>query len=152
MRLRAAEASDRAQIVALEQASQLYPWTSADLSQFPSSIDRGWVMEDQGQIVAWLGARLLAQEAEVLNMAVRPAWRQRGLGRELLAALLTQVDRLGIERVLLEVRQSNLRAQALYRRCGFVVCGQRKGYYRSAGNQREDALVMQRLSAAPAAE
>lgn len=109
-------------------------------------------MEDQGQIVAWLGARLLAQEAEVLNMAVRPAWRQRGLGRELLAALLTQVDRLGIERVLLEVRQSNLGAQALYRRCGFVVCGQRKGYYRSAGNQREDALVMQRLSATPAAE
>lgn len=78
-------------------------------------------------------------ESQVLNLAVQPEYQGEGLGGMLLDALLEESARSHISEITLEVRESNLRAQTLYRRKGFSVVGRRPGYYRNNG---EDALLM----------
>jgi [ribosomal protein S18]-alanine N-acetyltransferase len=95
------------------------------------------VLELDGQIAAFLVTRQTApDEAEILNLAVDPDYRRRGLARKLLAAAFRQPRTF-----FLEVRQSNTAAQSLYRSLGFTECGRRPGYYR---NPDEDAVLMRR--------
>jgi len=75
------------------------------------------------------------REWELLNLAVNPDWRRQGMGSQLLAAVLEQME----GEMFLEVRASNIAAQTLYRRCGFQVTGLRPGYYE---NPPEPAIVM----------
>ncbi|HAX40959.1 MAG TPA: ribosomal protein S18-alanine N-acetyltransferase [Bryobacteraceae bacterium] len=96
-----------------------------------------FVLELDGHIAAFLVIRQTApDEAEILNIAVDPAHRRRGLARRLLAAAFRQPRTF-----FLEVRQSNIAAQALYRSLGFHVCGRRPGYYR---HPDEPAILMRR--------
>jgi [ribosomal protein S18]-alanine N-acetyltransferase len=90
-------------------------------------------------IAGFIAARLVAGELHINNVAVREKYRQRGLGRALLSAVLTEGARLGARTAVLEVRASNLPAQALYERCGFRTTGRRRNYY---VEPKEDALVM----------
>lgn len=88
-------------------------------------------------------ATLVLDEASLLLIAVRPRAQGRGLGRSLLQALLAALAGRTIGRCLLEVRESNAAALALYRGCGFVRDGRRRGYYADgAGGEREDAILM----------
>jgi [ribosomal protein S18]-alanine N-acetyltransferase len=82
----------------------------------------------------------LAGEAEILNLAVAPQARRRGIGGALVGAACEQPADL-----FLEVRRSNRGGIAFYRHCGFLESGCRKGYYR---NPPEDAIVMKRASGA----
>ena len=70
-----------------------------------------------------------------------PAWQGLGHGRALLQAVQARAQALGLASLWLEVRQSNLRARALYRRYGFAEVGLRRAYYPAVGG-REDAVVM----------
>lgn len=90
-------------------------------------------------IVGYLIGREVGGSGEILNLAVEPAFRRRGIARALLEAGLAALRRRGAGEVFLEVRVSNAAAQALYRQAGFRPVGQRPGYYRSP---REDALVL----------
>jgi ribosomal-protein-alanine N-acetyltransferase len=74
-----------------------------------------------------------------LNLAVSPEFRRQGIGRALLRAGLAYFRKRRVEEVFLEVRESNLSAQALYLSYGFRPVGQRSAYYR---NPKEDALVL----------
>jgi ribosomal-protein-alanine N-acetyltransferase len=95
------------------------------------------VLELDGHVAAFLVIRQTApDEAEILNIAVDPAHRRRGLARRLLAAALRQPRTF-----FLEVRESNAAAQALYRSLGFTACGHRPGYYR---HPDEPAVLMRR--------
>ena len=96
----------------------------------------------EGEAVGFLVSSRAADEAEVLNVAVHPSWRRRGIARQLLHRLLIELRAVGVERCHLEVRVSNNPAQSLYRSLGFVEQAIRKDYYRSI-NGREDALLMQ---------
>jgi [ribosomal protein S18]-alanine N-acetyltransferase len=88
-----------------------------------------------GDIIVWLSGRI----AHVATLAVHPDYRRQGIGRCLLAnALLESVER-GMNEALLEVREKNQSAQALYLEFGFHVGGIRKGYYEDTG---EDAVLM----------
>lgn len=80
-------------------------------------------------------------EATVMNIAVLPQARGRGLGKQLLSTALNELRQQGVSRCLLEVRESNRAALALYQSLGFGVDGVRKGYYPVASG-REDALMM----------
>lgn len=94
-----------------------------------------FVAEQEGRIegvAVWQD--LPGGEAELLNLAVRPEARRRGVGRALLALLAGR-------KVWLEVRASNEAAIRFYESQGFRVCGRRKGYYR---NPDEDAVLMVR--------
>jgi ribosomal-protein-alanine N-acetyltransferase len=94
----------------------------------------GWIAAEGGMILA----RVVADEAEVLTLAVDPAARGRGIGRALLdRAMRTALER-GAGRLFLEVGASNVAARALYRACGFVEVGRRRAYYRGGA----DALVL----------
>jgi ribosomal-protein-alanine N-acetyltransferase len=80
-------------------------------------------------------------DIELLNIAVDPDYRRRGLGRMLLDVVERRGRERGGEQVFLEVRRSNLGAQRLYEAAGFSQCGIRKGYYSDNG---EDAILLTR--------
>ena len=90
---------------------------------------------DAGFLVAQVGN----PDWELENVAVMGEFRRRGMGRELVAALLAYARAGDAERILLEVRASNESAIRLYEGSGFQLLGRRQGYYRDPA---EDALVM----------
>ncbi len=91
-------------------------------------------------LIAYISVYHAAGEMEIVNLAVDPRARRRGLGRRILDMILQVARKMGMQRVLLEVRQNNLAALALYRSAGFVTIGRRAGYYPDTG---EDALVQE---------
>ena len=80
---------------------------------------------------------LVCGEAEITNIAVAGSHRRRGIGGMLLEAIIGT----GAERVLLDVRASNMAARGLYEKYGFRVDGIRRGFY---AKPREDAVLMSR--------
>jgi ribosomal-protein-alanine N-acetyltransferase len=93
-----------------------------------------------GVIVGYGGCWLIAGEAHISTIAVHPDFRGQGLGELLLIGMLQRGINLGGAYSVLEVRASNLTAQALYEKYGYKVVGRRKGYYR---DNNEDALLME---------
>jgi ribosomal-protein-alanine N-acetyltransferase len=90
-------------------------------------------------ILGFIAARLAADELHINNTAVREGLRQGGIGSQLLGAALEEGRKRGARRSFLEVRASNLTAQKLYSKFGFVLSGRRAHYYT---DPTEDALVM----------
>jgi ribosomal-protein-alanine N-acetyltransferase len=84
----------------------------------------------------------VADEAEILTLAVRPETRRRGIGARLVRAAAVRAADLGAERLLLEVAQDNVAARGLYARCGFIEVGRRRGYYARPGAAAADALTL----------
>jgi ribosomal-protein-alanine N-acetyltransferase len=93
-----------------------------------------------GKVIGFIMSRLAAGEAEILSVAVAPAWRGRGLSRQLLELHLRRLAGLGIRAVYLEVGERNAPAYRLYRRAGFNEVGRRQGYYEDGAT----ALVLRR--------
>lgn len=96
--------------------------------------------KSDGNLAGFAGIMIIADEAELLNIAVAHEYRGRGIGRELLERMIAEAGRHGARRLLLEVRISNERAISLYRNHGFTKLGERRDYYR---NPTEDALIME---------
>jgi ribosomal-protein-alanine N-acetyltransferase len=91
------------------------------------------------EVAGFIAARFTGDEVHINNVAVRPQFRLRGIGRTLLGSVLKEGARMGARSAILEVRAGNMAAQALYQREGFRVVGRRRGYY---ADPPEDALVM----------
>ena len=96
----------------------------------------GWIATAGGMILA----RTVADEAEVLTLAVAPAAQRQGIGRALLQQALATARERGAAAIFLEVAASNMPARALYAAAGLDVVGQRPRYYPDGG----DALVLRR--------
>ncbi|WP_073475612.1 ribosomal protein S18-alanine N-acetyltransferase [Desulfatibacillum alkenivorans] len=94
-----------------------------------------------GDIVAYCCIRILMDEMHLMRIAVAPEFRGRGVGLWILEAVCAMASGLGAETALLEVRESNAAAAALYEKAGFACCGKRPNYYPET---REAALVMQK--------
>lgn len=139
--LRPMELDDVAAAVEIEEASYSEPWPADQFTDLLElSVGFGWVAEDDaGRMVAYAMGWVVADEAELANVAVTPESRGRGLGTRLLRRFMADAARRGARKVYLEVRESNAAARALYERHGFRVVGRREAYYRSP---EEDALVM----------
>jgi ribosomal-protein-alanine N-acetyltransferase len=88
--------------------------------------------------------RLIADEAEIISVAVFPAFRRRGIGRALLEEALRHIYREGANRIHLEVEDANVAAIELYRRLEFRESGRRAGYYAQGRDTPAGALVMLR--------
>ena len=93
----------------------------------------------QNDILGYGGFWLMVDEAHISTIAAHHDWRRRGIGELLMFSMIDAGAEIGAQMVTLEVRVSNLNAQALYRKYGFEVTGRRKGYYSDNG---EDALIM----------
>ena len=87
-------------------------------------------------------ARLAADEAEILTVAVSPRNRRTGLGWRLMGAVVSQLRAEGIEKLFLEVDEGNASAIALYNKMGFAKVAERAAYYQRDGGARSAALVM----------
>lgn len=86
--------------------------------------------------------RTVADEAEILTLAVRPGARRRGVGAELVARGAAEAAARGAARLFLEVADDNAAARALYARAGFGEAGRRPLYYARADGSRRDALLL----------
>src|SRR5690606_32166427 len=89
-------------------------------------------------------ARLAAEEGEILTIAVAPAHRRLGIGRQLMDAVLRELYSARAEVLFLEVEEANTAALALYRRLGFHPVASRPHYYRHPEGRSSNALVMRR--------
>ena len=96
---------------------------------------------ENGKIVGFSGIMVIWDEAELLNIAVHPEWRGRGIGQMLLSDMLRKAEEKGAMRLLLEVRKGNETAQSLYRKNLFSEIGERRNYY---SNPTENAIIMER--------
>ncbi|MDK2992536.1 MAG: [ribosomal protein S18]-alanine N-acetyltransferase [Clostridiales bacterium] len=92
-----------------------------------------------GRVVGYIGMWLVIDEAHITNVAVHPDYRHRGIGEKLMRYMMKMAVDIGISRMTLEVRKSNIVAQKLYKKLGFEESGIRKGYYLS---NNEDAIIM----------
>jgi ribosomal-protein-alanine N-acetyltransferase len=99
-----------------------------------------FVSEGDGRVSGFLIGRQVADEAEILNLAVAPMARRRGEGGGLLRAAMDEFRARGVSRVFLEVRESNATGIAFYEKRGFFKMGRRAGYYR---DPEEAAIVME---------
>jgi ribosomal-protein-alanine N-acetyltransferase len=97
------------------------------------------MVDDEDRAIAYGGMWLIGEEAHVTNIAVHPDYRRQQIGENIVRALMVQAYARGAKRMTLEVRRSNLAAQNLYKKLGFVGVGYRKGYYQ---DNKEDALIM----------
>lgn len=101
-----------------------------------------WVaVASDGTLVAFASARVVAEELEIFDVAVRRDRRGRGVGRLLVGHVLRVASGRGAQRAVLEVARSNAAARRVYETLGFTACGVRPGYYRGG---TEDALVLAR--------
>src|SRR6266496_454784 len=135
-------AADLDQVLAIERASFITPWTRAafcyEIQQ--NKVARCTTMRSAGHIVGYLCLWEIGHEIHITNLAVHPDWRHRGVGRAILVAALSEAVARGVTLAFLEVRPGNAPAVALYGSLGFQVIGRRSGYYFDTG---EDALVME---------
>ncbi len=92
-----------------------------------------------GTLVGYAGGWVVDGDVQILKVGTDPAWRRRGIARELLAHVAADARNLGAQTVSLEVRAGNEGAQALYKALGLAPVGTRPRYY----SDREDALIMQ---------
>lgn len=117
------------------------PWIqsppASELRPAWRSVFRGG--NEDASVLGYGGLWLVLEEAHICTLAVREAWRGRGLGELVLAALIERAYVRGGEFVTLEVRRTNLVAQGLYQKYGFLYSGVRKGYYL---DNHEDAFIM----------
>ncbi|HEV3468448.1 MAG TPA: ribosomal protein S18-alanine N-acetyltransferase [Pyrinomonadaceae bacterium] len=140
---------DLLEVVEIEETCGLSQWgwdayrTELEKPEAIMLVARGRLPEVlNGRAVAgYVAARVGADEVHVNNIGVRPEARRLGLGGVLLGLALELAERGGARSAVLEVRAGNRAAQALYRRYGFEVAGERRRYYREPV---EDALVMTR--------
>lgn len=99
------------------------------------------VRTDECPVAGFCAFWLVFDEIHINNLAMRPAYRQLGIGTALLTHVLTEARQRGARRATLEVRASNAGARRLYERMGFYVAGTRRNYYT---NPVEDALILWR--------
>lgn len=148
--LERATACDAPALAALEAECFSHPWTGAQFREEVSYGLPGAVLvlrgvasregADRG-IRAYCVYRLTVPEMEILDVAVRPGWRRRGLASWLVRFAMAKAARAGARRAFLEVRRSNTGALALYDAQGFTRVSVRRRYYREPC---EDALVLGR--------
>lgn len=137
---------DLLEVVEIEETTGLSQWGwdayRAELAR-PEAIMlvvRRDAPDDSGRSVkAYIASRVSADELHINNIGVREESRRKGLGAALLGAALETGAARGALLAVLEVRAGNAAAQALYRRFGFEVVGERRDYYRAPV---ENALVM----------
>lgn len=138
--MRACTEADLCAILAIETASFSDPWSHGQFTTILAlPYVRALVHEVAGEIVGYLLFAIVCGECEILNLAVAPAARGKGYAKTLLGALFAAGDAAGANTYLLEVREGNTAARALYTAHGFCEVGRRRNYYQ---NPREDAILM----------
>lgn len=120
------------------------PWDRSSLMELISNRTKYHCLVASGTetnrriVFGYVGLLYVLDEGEIVNIAVHPDWAGQGIGYALIGAAKAFCRTKGIDTIHLEVRTGNASAIALYRKCGFMQTGLRRGYYADTG---EDALL-----------
>ena len=131
-------AATAARLADLHAGAFSAPW---DAAAFESLLGQAGVFAIEA-LQGFILIRSVADEAEILTLAVDPAARRRGLGARLVRDGATAAAARGAARLFLEVADDNAAALALYARAGFTEAGRRTGYYTRPDGRRQDALIL----------
>lgn len=142
---------DMPEVLDIESASFEYPWSHDD---FITCLQQrnciGMVAELDGEVVGYIIYEMERSEFHVLNVAVRPDCRRRGVGQQLIEKVIGKLRPRQRTRINLEVRETNLAAQLFFRRFGFQAITVLKDFY---DDTAEDAyMMMYQLQETQAAE
>lgn len=99
---------------------------------------RFWVAKEGERLLGFCGLSQSFEQGDILNIAVDPAHRQKGVGAALLRTAVEAFTALGGKELFLEVRASNVPARRLYEKCGFLPIGTRHNYYQQPA---EDGII-----------
>ncbi len=131
-----------AQIAQIEKLCFSDPWSENSISsELNSRISLWFVALDGNSVAGYIGSQSVLDEADMMNVAVHPDYRRQGIGEKLVLALAQALTEKEIRGLMLEVRESNIPAIALYEKLGFRQVGLRPNYYR---NPKENALIMRK--------
>jgi len=114
------------------------PWTGAEFTDLLAAPACFLLAGPRG----FLLGRVIADEAELLTLAVDPQARRAGLGRALVTRFAAAAQARGARSAFLEVSEANAPARALYAACGWQAAGRRRGYYHPPAGPPEDALIL----------
>lgn len=143
--IRGIEEADIDQIVEIEKECFPTPWSrEAFLTEIhENKLARYLVAELDGKVAAYGGMWLILNEGHITNIAVKKEYRGLGIGNRIVESLIYYCASKNIQSMTLEVRKSNIVAQNLYKKYGFVESGVRPRYY---SDNNEDALIMWRTN------
>ena len=135
-------AADVAEVAALEAVCFSNPWSEASVaSELDNPLSLWLVARDAAGLLGYIGSQSVPDEADMMNLAVRPDARRQGVAQALLQALEAALRENGIRSLTLEVRAGNEPAIRLYTQAGFRQVGLRKNYY---FHPKEDALILKK--------
>ncbi len=129
-------------VLEIEETSFPTPWSKNSFLYELTENQRAIYLvakNEFNKVVGYIGMWVVFDEGHITNLAAHPLYRRQGVGRTLLNELVAVARRNGVQYLTLEVRRSNLSAQDLYQKIGFVHMGVRRKYYL---DNREDALIM----------
>ena len=131
-----------AAIAALEKLCFSDPWSENSIAgELNNRLSYWLVALEDGEVVGYIGSQSVLGESDMMNVAVHPDHRRKGIAEALIDALSAGLRERGNVCLTLEVRASNDPAKALYEKLGFIQVGRRPNYYR---NPKEDALILRK--------
>ena len=140
MRILPMNESHVAQIAELEKICFSDPWSENSVaSELNNPLSVWLVAEENGIVCGYVGSQTVLDETDMMNIAVHPDFRRKGIAAALIAELVRLLKERGSRILRLEVRESNAPAISLYETMGFTQLGLRKNYYR---NPKENALIL----------
>ena len=132
-----------AQVAQLETLCFPDPWSEKSIaSELSNKLSLWLVAVEENMVVGYIGSQTVPDESDMMNVAVHPDFRRRGIAEALVMALCADLKERGSVSLTLEVRASNDPARALYEKLGFEQVGKRPNYYR---NPKEDALILRKI-------
>ena len=130
------------QVAELERICFADPWSEKSVA---SELDNKWalwfVALEEDKVAGYIGSQTCLDETDMMNVAVHPDHRNKGIATGLIVGLVEALQERGSRCLTLEVRASNEPAIRVYRALDFVEVGRRKNYYR---NPREDACILRK--------
>lgn len=141
---------DAEAITALESVCFSDPWSLASVESEMKKDSAVFLCAKSGEeLCGYASFSHVCGVGSINNVAVAPFFRGQGIGRRLVAALMEKAQKLSLNELTLEVRETNLPARKLYESLGFAPAGRRKGFY---AHPAEDAILLTWHIAPPRAE
>ena len=132
-----------AQVAELEKLCFSDPWSENSVaSELKNPLSLWLVALDDATVAGYVGSQSVQGEADMMNVAVHPDYRRKGIARQLVTELVAALAKKSVHSLALEVRASNAPAIALYEQLGFIQVGLRPNYYR---NPKENALILKKF-------
>ena len=130
------------QVAELEKLCFSAPWSEKSVaSELENPLSLWLVAVEEGVVAGYVGSQTVCGETDMMNVAVKPEFRRRGVAENLICALVAELKTAQSHALSLEVRASNTPAICLYEKLGFLQVGRRPNYYR---NPKEDALILRK--------